>query len=99
MLNIRFFFSAPLCPPGEPLVVVEEGNIQLDLDVPENDEINPDDVVTSEGITLNPGDELRISSPDDNTFRVMDVSITSVGASTVTVTFTRPDEPEVVIEV
>ena len=81
-------------------MVVEEGNIQLDVEVPGNDEVNPDDAVTSDGININPGDAIVITPPDrDGTVRVMDVEFTVEGASTVTVTFTRPGEPDEVIEV
>ena len=81
-------------------MVVEEGNIQLDVDVPGNDDVNPDEAVTSEGINVNPDDAIVITSPEvDGTFRAMDVEFTVEGASTVTVTFVRPNEPDVVIEV
>ena len=70
------------------MVVVEDGNIELVL--------NEEDAVTSDGVTLNPDDSIVVSSPDDRTFRVMDVEFEVVGADTVTVTFTRPgDDDEV----
>ena len=67
----------------------------MDLDVPENDGVNPDDAVTPEGVTLNPDDSFVISSTEeDGTFRVMDVEFEVEGADTVTVTFTRPGQPD-----
>ena len=93
-------FSVEGCPDLQPVIVVEEGNIQLDVDVPGNDDVNPEDAVTSDGINVNPDDSVVITSPEENdTFRVMDVEFTVEGASTVTVTFTRPGEPDEVIEV
>ena len=89
-----------ICPDKLQVVVVEEGNIQLDLDIPDNEGVNPDDAVTSEGVNLLPSDSFEVTSPaDDTTFRVMDVEFIVLGAETVTVTFTRPGEPDEVIEV
>ena len=93
-------FLAFICPDKLQVVVVEEGNIQLDVEVPGNDDVNPEDAVTSDGVNVNPGDAIVITSPEeDGTITVMDVEFTVEGASTVTVTFTRPGEPDEVIEV
>ena len=75
-----------ICPDKLEVVVVEEGNIELDL--------NEEDAVTPEGVTLNPDDSIVVSPPDDSTLRVMDVEFTIEGASSVTVTFTRPGQPD-----
>lgn len=81
-------------------MVVDDGNIQLDLDVPGNDGVNPDDAVTSEGIDIPPTDSLEVTPPvEGDTIRVMDVEFVVLGAETVTVTFTIPGKPDKVIEV
>ena len=97
---MHFFnvISAFICPDKLLVVVVEEGNIQLDLDVPGSG-VNPDDAVTSEGVDIQTSDSFEVTSPDGNTFRVMDVEFIVVGADTVTVTFTIPGEPDEVIEI
>ena len=81
------------------MVVVEDGNVQLELDVPGNGGVNPNDAVTSGGLDIMPSDSLEVTSPDDGTVRVMDVEFTVLGADTVTVTFTRPNDDDVVIPV
>ena len=93
--------SAFICPDKLEVVVVEDGNVQLDLDVPDNEGVNPNDAVTSNGLDIMPSDSLEVTSPDDGTIRVMDVEFTVLGAETVTVTFTRPDDDDddVVIQV
>ena len=92
--------SAFICPDGEDVVVVEDDNIQLDLDVPGNDGVNPDDAVTSAGIDISPTDSLEVTPPQEgDTIRVMDVEFKVLGADTVTVTFTIPGGTDKVIEV
>ena len=80
------------------MVVVEEDNVQLDLDVPGNDGVDPEDAVTSDGVDIQPSDSFEVT-PQVDTIRVMDVEFVVEGAATVTVTFTRPDDDDVVIEV
>ena len=55
--------------------------------------------MTSGGVDILPSDSLEVTSPDDSTFRVMDVEFIVLGADTVTVTFTIPGGDDVVIEV
>ena len=97
MLNFKL--SAFICPDKLEVVVVEDGNVQLELDVPGNGGVNPNDAVTSDGLDIMPSDSLEVTSPDDGTVRVMDVEFTVLGADTVTVTFTRPDDDDDVIQV
>ena len=87
--------SAFICPDKLEVVVVEEGNIQLNVDVPGNDGVNAEEAVTSDGVDILPSDSFEVTSDDDDgTFRVMEVELTVLGADTVTVTFVRPDDPD-----
>ena len=97
-LNYVYFLPAFVCPEGFPVVVVEQGNIGLDLDIPGSG-VNPNDAVTSDGVDLLPTESFEVTSPDGNTFIVMDVEFEVLGADTVTVTFIIPDGTNEVLEV
>ena len=96
--HCSFFLSAFICPDLPVLIVVEEGTIQYNIEVPGNEAVDPNDVVTSGGVHLFPNDYIFIRF-DSRPNRLMDMEFITVGAATVTLTFTLPQPPDVIIQV
>ena len=96
------FFSAYFerCPDLKEPVIVEEGNIQLYIGIPDNDDMNLEDAVTSEGVHLKPDNSIIIKTFGEGwNFRIMDMEFSVKGAKTITVAFTAPFIRDYVIEV
>ena len=77
---------------------VEEDSIVLDIDVPGNEEIDTDDIVTSRGINILPNETVIFTKLYSS--RIMDMSFDVIGAERVTIDFTRRTvQEDVLLEV
>ena len=81
------------------MLFVQEDNIELNIAIPGNDDVQLEKVVTIEGVKIRPQDSFAITSQDGGPFRVIDMEFLMLGADTVIVLFTRPEEENVKREV
>ena len=93
-----FGLLAFTCPDKQQEALIEEGNIQFDIDFPGNAEVDPADVVTSNGVNVFASDSIIIlfNFPPS---RIMDMDFVITGAEKVILTFQRRQIPDEILQV